>query len=47
MSYWEDLDDNLGRLEPHDLNLDYVGVSHLDCVSTVTENPNDEPSWIL
>ena len=47
MSYWEDLDDHLGRLEPNDLNLDYVGVSHLDCVSRVTENPNDEPSWIL
>ena len=36
MSYWEDLDDHLGRLEPNDLNLDYVGVSHLDCVSRVS-----------
>ena len=35
MSYWEDLDDHLRRLEPIDLNLDYVGVSHLDCVSRV------------
>ena len=35
MSYWEDLDDHLGRLELNDLNLDYVGVSHLDCVSRV------------
>ena len=35
MSYWEDLDGHLGRLEPNDLNLDYVGVSHLDCVSKV------------
>ena len=35
MSYWEDLDDHLGRLEPNDLNLDYVGISHLDCVSRV------------
>ena len=41
MSYWEDLDDHLGRLEPNDLNLDYVGVSHLDCVSRV---PNMCPS---
>ena len=38
MSYWEDLDDHLGRLEPNDLNLDYVGVSHLDCVSRVGED---------
>ena len=38
MSYWEDLDDHLGRLEPNDLNLDYVGVSHLDCVSRVVYN---------
>ena len=37
MSYWEDLDDHLGRLEPSDLNLDYVGVSHLDCVSRVSD----------
>ena len=37
MSYWEDLDDHLGRLEPNDLNLDYVGVSHLDCVSRVID----------
>ena len=36
MSYWEDLDDHLGRLEPNDLNLDYVGFSHLDCVSRVS-----------
>ena len=35
MSYWEDLDDHLRRLEPNDLNLDYMGVSHLDCVSRV------------
>lgn len=35
MSYWEDLDDHLRRLEPIDLNLDYMGVSHLDCVSWV------------
>ena len=35
MSYWEDLDDHLRRLEPIDLNLDYMGVSHLDCVSRV------------
>ena len=40
MSYWEDLDDHLGRLEPNDLNLDYVGVSHLDCVSRVAEKEN-------
>ena len=38
MSYWEDLDDHLGRLEPNDLNLDYMGVSHLDCVSRVLFN---------
>ena len=37
MSYWEDVDDHLGRLEPNDLNLDYVGVSHLDCVSRVVK----------
>ena len=35
MSYWEDLDDHVRRLEPNDLNLDYMGVSHLDCVSRV------------
>ena len=35
MSYWEDLDDHLRRLEPNDLNLDYMGVSHFDCVSRV------------
>ena len=35
MSYREDLDDHLGRLKPIDLNLDYVGVRHLDCVSRV------------
>ena len=33
MSYWEDLDDQLRWLEPCDLNLEYMGVSHLDCVS--------------
>ena len=36
MSYWEDLDDHLEPLEPNDLNLDYLSVSHLDCVSRVT-----------
>ena len=35
MSYWEDLDDHLRQLEPNDLNLDYMGVSHLDYVSRV------------
>ena len=40
MSYWEDLDDHLGRLEPNDLNLDYLSVSHLDCVSRVAEKEN-------
>ena len=29
------LDDHLRRLEPNDLHLDYIGVSHLDCVSRV------------
>ena len=37
MSYWEDLDDHLGQLEPNDLNLDYVSVSHEDCVSRVRQ----------
>ena len=35
MSYWEDLDDQLRWLEPSDLNLEYMGVSHLDCVTRV------------
>ena len=35
MSYWEGLDDQLRWLEPNDLNLEYEGVSHLDCVSRV------------
>ena len=40
MSYWEDLDEHLRRLEPNDLNLDYMGVSHLDCVSRVDTDPS-------
>ena len=36
MSYWEGLDDQLRWLEPSDLNLEYEGVSHLDCVSRVS-----------
>ena len=32
------LDDHLRRLEPNDLNLDYVGVSPLDCVSRVLQD---------
>ena len=35
MSYWEELDDHLSWLEPTDLNLECVGVSHLDCVIRV------------
>ena len=47
MSYWEDLDDHLGRLEPNDLNLDYVGVSHLDCVSRVPMDTCNKISFPL
>ena len=35
MSYWEDLDDQLRWLELCDLNLEYMDISHLDCVSRV------------
>ena len=42
MSYWEDLDDHLGRLELNALNLDYVGVGHLDGVSRVNQQPKQK-----
>ena len=47
MSYWEDLDDHLGRLEPNDLNLDYVGISHLDCVSRVNAEVGEFRALLL
>ena len=43
MSYWEDLDDHLRWLEPNDLNLDYMGVTHLDCVSRVAQGAKGIP----
>ena len=33
MSCLDDSDDHLRRLAPTDLNLDYMGIIHLDCVT--------------
>ena len=34
MSCLDDSDDHLRWLAPTDLNLDYMGITHLDCVNT-------------
>ena len=35
MSCLDDSDDHLRWLAPTDLNLDYMGIAHLDCVTRV------------
>ena len=35
MSCLDDSDDHLRWLAPTDLNLDYMGITHLDCVTRV------------
>ena len=47
MSYWEELDDHLSWLEPTDLNLECVGVSHLDCVSRVLTDEEKARQMLL
>ena len=36
MSCLDDSNDNLRWLAPTDLNLDYMGITHLDCVTRVS-----------
>ena len=35
MSCLDDSDDHLRWLAPTDLNLDYMGITHLDCVTNI------------
>ena len=37
MSCLDDSDDHLRWLAPTDLNLDYMGITHLDCVTRVIQ----------
>ena len=37
MSCLDDSDDHLRWVAPTDLNLDYMGITHLDCVTRVQE----------
>ena len=46
MSYLDDSDDHLRWLAPTDLNLDYMGITDLDCVTRVlihTDNISGNP----
>ena len=38
-SSWDDLDDHFRWLQPNDLNLDLLGITHLDHKSRVCEFP--------
>ena len=39
MSCLDDSDDHLRWLAPNDQNLDYMGITHLDCVTRVPLDP--------